>query len=372
MTSPAIATPGPAAPEPNEIDYSNQGDRFVELARRVRRAGLLEPRNAYYLAKIPLNLLVLVAIWALVLLVGDSWWQLAVALLLAFWYGQTGFVGHDLGHGQVTRSRRWMSTLGMLHGNLLMGFSYGWWVGHHNKHHSHPNHLERDSDITRRRVIFIPVQGPTRKGAVKQFIVRHQHALFIPLLTTESIGMRIASFKAVGARGLRRPLLEAVIIAFHVVFYLALILSAMSPGKAVVFILVHQLAFGLYIGMAFAPNHKGMPIQMPGEEWDWLTRQVRTARNIRSSRLTDFLYGGLNYQIEHHLFPAMPRTNLRRVRPMVMAYCREQGIPYHEVSLWRSYVEVLGHLRRTTRAYQAQAAARAAVDAAALDASVPR
>src|SRR5260370_1836038 len=73
--------------------------------------------------------------------------------------------------------------------------------------------------------------------------------------------------------------------------------------------------FGVYIAPLFAPNPKGMPIQMPGEEWDWLTRQVVTSRNIRSSYLTDFLYGGLNYQIQHHPFPAVPREALRHARP---------------------------------------------------------
>jgi len=343
---------GPHQPS-TDIEYGPMGNRFGELARRVRDAGLLGTRPGYYLFKISLNLAILLSIWALVVWVGDSWWQLAVASLLGLWYGQTGFVGHDIGHGQVARTRRWMSILGMLHGNLLMGFSYGWWVGHHNKHHSHPNHLERDSDITRRRVIFIPEQGPTRKGAVKQFIVRHQHTLFYFLLTTESLGLRVASFKSVKERQLRRPLLEGAIIAVHLLAYLAIVLAVMSPGTAIAFILVHQLVFGLYIGLSFAPNHKGMPIQRPDEDWDWLTRQIRTARNIRSSRLHDFLFGGLNYQIEHHLFPSMPRVNLRRARPIVMAYCREHGIAYHEVSMWRSYVEIFEHLRATTRAYQA-------------------
>jgi fatty acid desaturase len=95
-----------------------------------------------------------------------------------------------------------------------------------------------------------------------------------------------------------------------------------------------------------------MPIQMPYEEWDWLTRQVVTARNIRSSYLTDFLYGGLNYQIEHHLFPTMPCKALRRARPITIEYCREVGLPYHEVGVFRSYAEVVIHLYRTTKAYQ--------------------
>ncbi len=327
-------------------------DPFPELLRRVKAAGLMDPQPAYYTAKIAFNLLLLAAGWVALALVGNSWWVIAVGAYMAFAYTQTGFIGHDIGHRQVTRSRRGQDLLGLLHGNLLMGFSYGWWVGHHNKHHSNPNHLEKDSDITRRRAIFIPEQGHTRRGRAKQFIVRHQHVLFYPLLVTEGIGLRTESVKALARRLPRLTRVEALLIGTHLALYFGAVFWLLPVGKGVAFILTMNLLFGLYIGSVFAPNHKGMPIQMPDEEWDWLTRQVVTSRNIRSSYLTDFLYGGLNYQIEHHLFPAMPRKSLRRARPITIQYCREVGLPYHEVGVVRSYVEVVTHLYLTTKAYQ--------------------
>jgi fatty acid desaturase len=335
-------------------------DPFQELLRRVKAAGLLDPRPGYYTAKIGFNLAMLAAGWIALALVGNSWWVIAVGIYLAFAYTQTGFIGHDIGHRQVTRSRRGQDLLGLLHGNLLMGFSYGWWVGHHNRHHSNPNHLEKDSDITRRRVIFIPEQGPTRRGRAKQFIVRHQHVLFYPLLVTEGIGLRTESVKALVRRLPRLTRIEAALISVHLAAYFGAVFYLLPPGKGIAFILTMNLLFGLYIGSVFAPNHKGMPIQMPDEDWDWMTRQVVTSRNIRSSYLTDFLYGGLNYQIEHHLFPAMPRASLRKARPMTIEYCREIGMPYYEVGVFRSYAEVVIHLYRTTKAYQNSVAAVAA------------
>jgi fatty acid desaturase len=358
MTAPVDLT---AAPRPARPWASRPAapDQFLELQRRVKTAGLLDPRPGYYTAKIAFNLLLLAGGWAALVLVGNSWWVLAVGAYMAFAYTQTGFIGHDIGHRQVTRNRRRQDLLGLLHGNLLMGFSYGWWVGHHNKHHSNPNHLEKDSDITRRRSIFIPEQGPTRRGRAKQFIVRHQHVLFYPLLITEGIGLRTESIKALARKLPRLTGIEASLIAVHMVAYFGVIFWLLPTSKGIAFIVTMNLLFGLYIGSVFAPNHKGMPIQMPGEEWDWLTRQVVTSRNIRSSYLTDFLYGGLNYQIEHHLFPAMPRKALRRARPITIEYCREVGLPYHEVGVFRSYAEVVIHLYRTTKAYQRNLAATA-------------
>jgi fatty acid desaturase len=327
-------------------------DAFGELSRRIKDAGLFDPQPGYYVAKIAFTLLLLAGGWTAFVLVGDSWWTMAVAAFMGFVYAQTGFVGHDIGHRQVTRSRRGQDILGLIHGNLLMGFSYGWWVGHHNKHHSNPNHLEKDSDITRRRSIFIPEQGYSRQGRAKQFIVRHQHVLFYPLLVTEGIGLRTESIKAIRRRLPRLTRVEAILIALHLVAYFGVVFWVLPAGKAILFILAMNALFGLYIGSVFAPNHKGMPIQMPDEDWDWLTRQVVTSRNIRSSYLTDFLYGGLNYQIEHHLYPAMPRNSLRKARPITLEYCREVGLPYHETGVWRSYAEVVTHLYRTTKAYQ--------------------
>jgi fatty acid desaturase len=341
-----------AQSEPGRPRFPNRPEDFAELFDRVKASGLLEPQRGYYVAKILANLLLLAVGWAGVVLLRQSWWILVVAGYMAFAYTQTGFIGHDIGHRQVSRSRRVQDLLGLLHGNLLLGFSYGWWVGHHNKHHSFPNHLEKDSDITRRRAIFIPEQGYNRPGRAKQFIVRHQHVLFYPLLMTEGLGLRTESIKALVRRLPRLTALEATLIGVHLIAYFGALFWLLPPLHAVAFILTQNLLFGLYIGAVFAPNHKGMPIQMPDEEWDWLTRQVVTSRNIRSSYLTDFLYGGLNYQIEHHLFPAMPRRSLRRARPITKAYCAEVGLPYHEVGAFRSCVEVVTHLYRTTKAYQ--------------------
>jgi fatty acid desaturase len=279
---------------------------------------------------------------------------MGVAVLLAFCYTRVGFIGHDVGHRQVTRRSGLQEAFGLLHGDLLLGFSYDWWVNHHNRHHGHPNHLERDSDITRRRVIFVPEQGFLRKGRAKQFIVRHQHVLFFPLLSTEAIGLRVASLKALREGSVGRRKLEAVLVTAHLAAYVSAVLFVLSPLKALAFVAVHQLVFGLYIGSVFAPNHKGMPLERPGDNWDWLNRQVRTSRNLRSNLVVDYVFGGLNYQIEHHLFPGMPRANLRKVRSLTKRYCEQVGLTYHEVSVAASYAELIRHLRRTSLAYQAE------------------
>ena len=135
----------------------------------------------------------------------------------------------------------------------------------------------------------------------------------------------------------------------HVAGYLAVVFLVLSPVKAVVFIVVQQGLFGFYLGCSFAPNHKGMPVLSAADRTGFLHRQVLTSRNVRGGWLTDFALGGLNYQIEHHLFPSMPRPNLRRSQPLIAAFCTEHGLPYTEASLLGSYAQALRHLHAVGR-----------------------
>jgi fatty acid desaturase len=319
---------------------------FEELSRMVEATGLTRPRLRYYTIKILSTLMLLAAGWAAFAVVGDSWLQLAVALYLGFAFTQIDFIGHDAGHRQIFRTRRPSDVVGYVHGNLLTGVSFGWWVQHHSRHHSYPNHLDRDPDILRRQVIFTKEQRAGRPGRLNGFIIAHQSWMFFVLITLEGLRLHLAGFVAAARGALKRHRrLDLTVLTLHLAAYFGTVFLVLSPAKAVAFIAVHQMAFGFYMGLAFAPNHKGLPVRGgPKEELDWLHRQILTSRNLRSSRFTDFMYGGLNYQIEHHLFPSMPRVNLRRVRPLVKDFCEKYDIPYAEVTVRESYRQVAAHL----------------------------
>jgi hypothetical protein len=108
----------------------------------------------------------------------------------------------------------------------------------------------------------------------------------------------------------------------------------LPAGKAAAFVGVQLAVFGVLLGGAFAPNHIGMPIVPAGLKVDFLRRQVLMSRNICGGRITGS--AGLNYQIEHHQFPNMPRPNLKRAQPLVRAHCAEHGVDYTETSLLAS------------------------------------
>ncbi|MDJ1135789.1 fatty acid desaturase family protein [Streptomyces iconiensis] len=333
---------------------AGQSATFAELSRRVREEGLLDLCPRYYLAKLALNTALLGAGLTAFFALGATWWTLAVAVWMGFCGGQSAFMWHDAGHKAMFRSKRLATAVGLVHANLINGASFGWWVNHHNRHHSHPNHLDRDPDIGRRTAIFDRKQYAARTRR-QRFIVRHQGVLFFLLLVCELFKMQMTAYRTIARRELRRPVLEASLIASRAALYLGLVFWVLTPWQAVTFVLVQQACQGVYFGMIFAPNHKGMELRDgEAESLSWLERQVLTSRNIRPSPLVDFLYGGLNYQIEHHLFPAMPQKNLPRVRELTLAYCAELGIPYREVGLLRSYAEVASFLNEVAAPLRAR------------------
>jgi fatty acid desaturase len=337
-----------------KVTAPQRGSEYAQLSRQVKQAGLLDRRPGYYVWKITVNALLLAAGWAAFVLVGNSWWQLAVAAFLAVTFTQIGFLGHDAGHKQIFSSRRANYVLGILYGNLGIGLSYGWWVDKHNRHHAHPNTEGEDPDIMLGALAFSAAQARTSHGFAR-LIYRYQAYLFFPMLLGEALSLHVSSIRALTSRTSRHRPLETALLAAHMAGYLTVVFLVLSPVKAVVFIVVQQGLFGVYLGSSFAPNHKGMPILEAGDKTDFLRRQVLTSRNVHGGLLTDFALGGLNYQIEHHLFPSMPRPNLRRSQSLIRAFCQQRDLPYCETSLAGSYAQALRYLNAVGRASRADA-----------------
>ena len=257
-------------------------------------------------------------------------------------------LGHDVAHRQVFRKGRGVAAAGWILGNLLMGISYTWWTRKHNKHHANPNHITNDPDASYPVLAMFPGQIAMRSRMQLRFVAI-QHYLYPFWALVIFFTMRAGSVEQVFGRGsmpYRIP--QAIGMALHWVL-VGLLLSQLGGWpEALIFFAVSQLTFSMYNMAVFAPNHKGMAMMSDDEPLDFMRTQVLTARNVRGSWLVDFMYGGLNYQIEHHLFPSMPRNRLAKAKPLVEKFCKERDISYHETSPVGSYVEIFQHLKRTS------------------------
>jgi fatty acid desaturase len=291
-----------------------------------------------------LNLAMYAATIAVLVLAEPVWLKLATAAAAAFVFTQIGYIGHDAGHRQIF-ARPWRNDVVGLCLGPLMGVSRSWWVANHNAHHSFPNDLDLDPHTAIPALAFSEDQARSKRGFMRG-VTRFQAFYFFPMLLLQGFGIRLASVVVIASGRARYPLAEGLGMAVHFSLYFGLLFLVMQPWQAAIFVLVHQGLMGFYMGSVFAPNHKGMAIVSKDSPVDFFHRQVLTTRNVKPNFVIDYLYGGLNYQIEHHLFPNIPRNKLGEARGIVKAFCSERAIPYYETGVVRSYLEVIRYLSR--------------------------
>lgn len=319
---------------------------FAELKKRISEQGLLASSSFFYARRISI-ILILVAISAVVLIATQNIWiQMANAMLLAFTFGQLGLFIHDVGHGQVITGQWHKATCMIL--NVMFGSNVNWWIHKHNRHHAFPNQHGYDPDIDIRFLAFSEDQARKKRGWYR-ILARHQHFFFIPLLLGEVWHLRYMGIAYAFQQKTASAVVDIFLIAAHLALYIGFLFLFLPPGIALAFLVVHSGLLGIYLGLIFAPNHKGMMIMERNNMLDYLHTQILTSRNVRGGWIVDMLYGGLNYQIEHHLFPSMPRNKLKRAAPIVEEFCKQKNIPYHAVGVRESFRQIFGYLQRVGR-----------------------
>lgn len=321
-------------------------NKFAQLRRLIQENGLLEKQPRYYAFKIPLTVILLVPGVALLVLTDALWVQLLNAVYLAFVFTQFGFICHDAGHRQIFRSAAKEDFLGLLFVPIV-GISFSWWMDTHNRHHCHPNQLGSDPAIEFDFFAFSDKQARSKGGWLRS-LVRYQAFYFLPLMLAYPVMMRIESVKFLLKGNPRQPILESILFLLHFPLYYGLVFSQLPLWTALAFILVQQSLFSLLLVSAFAPNHKGMVVLEEDHPLDYLHQQVCTAQNLQSHPFTDFWFGCLNYQIEHHLFPNMARNKLKAAQKIIRPFCKENSIPYQETTASRCHWEILKFLHQAS------------------------
>ncbi|MWJ17978.1 acyl-CoA desaturase [Clavibacter michiganensis subsp. michiganensis] len=332
--------------KPKRGGGSNPTTAYSGLLNTVREAGLLERRVGFYVLMFAGITAALVGLGVGFVALGDSWFQLLIAAGLGIIFTQFAFLAHEASHRQVFESGKANDIAGRTLANLFVGISYSWWMTKHSRHHANPNVMGKDPDIERDVISFTTEDAARAKGLYGWF-TRHQGYAFFPILMFEGLNLHVHGFRTVFGRGkVDKRWLEISMLSTRIIAYLAVVFFFLPLGMAFAFVGVQLAVFGVYMGASFAPNHKGMPVLPKDSKVDFLRRQVLTSRNIKSTWLTDIYMGGLNYQIEHHLFPNMPRPALKKAQVIAKEYCATHNIPYTETTLLASYGIVIAYLNR--------------------------
>jgi fatty acid desaturase len=316
------------------------------LLTRVRDAGLMKRRTGFYVTLFAIVTVCLAAAVAGSILLGHSWFQLLIAGGIGVILTQYAFLAHETAHRQVFASGPLSDRVGRLLAVAGIGMSYSWWTSKHTKHHGNPNTVGRDTDIAFDTISFLEQDAVKQRGAMRWFTQRQGYGFF-PILLLEGFNLHLMSYRTVfGRKKVDRRAFEITMISLRLAVYFGLIFWFFPLGMGFAFVGVQFAIFGLYMGSSFAPNHIGMPIIPESSRVDFLSKQVLTSRNITGGRFMTIAMGGLDYQIEHHLFPSMARPNLKRARVIVREHCAEHKVPYSETSLWAAFGIVVRYLNR--------------------------
>ncbi len=301
---------------------------YAELRRRVIAAGLLDSSYGYYALLASVLAAGLVGVAALLVFL-PGWGDVVAVALLALVMVQFGFLVHDAGHMQIFRSVRNNRIVGLICAPMLLGVSFEAWVDKHNAHHAHVNEVDDDPDINHPLIAFTPEQAAERTGWTR-WLVRYQGRLYFVLAMFATIGFRAdAWMHVIRGRGRASTRIELACIIVNHIVWLIIPSVLLGPGRWLPVFFITQLIVGVYMVSVFAPNHKGMPF-IRGRRPTFLEQQVLTARNVNAGPIGDLFYGGLNYQIEHHLFPNVARNRMPELRQIVKPFCHEVGLSYEE------------------------------------------
>lgn len=267
---------------------------------------------------------------------------LAIAAL-AFISVHAGFVAHEAGHGAITRHRGVAMLLGQVFHTLLTGLSSSYFRHIHGLHHPHCNNRGRDPDM-QSEFIAMYEQSALSKTGLGKLISRHQAFLIWILIGLQGFALKIDGLWFV-RRNPRSTRVDQFFLSLHFALWsvppvLVLGLQAAWLNYSLMTVLI-----GFYVGTIFVVNHLGTRVIEPDESISFFMQEIGVTRNLGASRLLDFVFGGLNNHIEHHLFPSMPTARLRTARRITGEFCRRHGIAYKEMSWLEAAREVTRHFK---------------------------
>ena len=317
---------------------------YIELRKDVDRQGLLAYTPLYNLSRFLIILIVLGFFFGIILYYRTLIVAVLVSFPIAFTAIQMGFIGHDAGHGSISKKKSVNEFIGQITHSFFMGVSFTYWKRSHNLHHAEPNHEKIDPDINEGSPFsFIEAKAKQRRGLAR-IITRYQSFLLFPAFLFLVFTRQYESLKHI-IKNSKVLVVDILLIAFHVLFFIGLFSYFLGVFAALLLYFLIFIQIGLYFGFAFIPNHLGLEVIKESNGLSFLEKQVITSRDIKGGKILSFISGHLNYQIEHHLFPNVSRKNLPKIKKIVKKFCIKRGLKYTDDSLFGAWKSVVIYLK---------------------------
>ncbi|KAK0478222.1 delta 8-sphingoloid desaturase protein [Armillaria novae-zelandiae] len=352
LSSPGLGpTAATITPAPTDLDLdvqARQSAAYKALHRRIIDAGLYKCPilTGYGPEFIRYTLFGVISAYAYY-----HSWLITSAFFLGLMWHQLMFFAHDLGHMGLTGDWTFDRLVSTFIADWIGGLSIGWWVDNHNIHHT-----SSDPDI--QHLPFFAI-SPL------------QHKLFYIVMMFARLNLYRLSyahlyFRAFDTRRARGHgwawSLEVAGIVFFWIWFGSLLVGCGTWRKALLYVLVsHATTSPLHVQIVL--SHFSMSTADLGPTESFPHRQLRTTSDVICDESIEFIHGGLHLQVTHHLFPRLPRHNLRKASAMVKQFAQEQGLTYAEFGFVSGNKEVVGLLKHVKIVAEvADAEAKEAVD----------
>jgi delta8-fatty-acid desaturase len=338
--------------------------KYRALNERIRAGGLYNcPYSSYGIECLRYSLL-----FGLMLTFLHYGWYGTSGLFLGLFWHQLVFTAHDAGHMGITHNFHLDSCIGIFIADFLGGLSLGWWKRNHNVHHIVTNSPEHDPDIEHMPFFAISHRFLTSLrssyydrlmpyDAFAKITIRLQHYLYYPVLTFGRFNLYRLSWQYLlyglgprkGPSWWHRHLELIGQVFFWTWFgYFILYRSIPTNSSRLLFILVSHMVTGpLHVQITL--SHFAMSTADLGPHESFPQKMLRTTMDVDCPPWLDFLHGGLQFQAIHHLYPRIPRHNLRRTQKLVEEFCVDVGIPYALYGFVDGNKEVIGRLGDVAR-----------------------
>ncbi|KAE9615517.1 hypothetical protein Lal_00018389 [Lupinus albus] len=347
-----------------DFKVSEVSKDYRKLASEFSKLGLFDKKE-----HVTFCTLASVAVMFLIVLYGvlrctSVWAHLGSGMLLGLLWMQSAYVGHDSGHHVVMVNSGFNKLAQLLSGNCLTGISIAWWKWTHNAHHIACNSLDYDPDLQHMPVFAVSssfFKSITSKfydrvlkfDFLARFLISYQHWSFYPVMIVARVNLYLQTFLLLFSR--RSVPDRAMNIIGILVFWtwFPLLVSSLPNWPERVMFVLASFAVCSIQHLQFCLNHFAANVYVGAPSGnDWFEKQTNGTLDISCSTWMDWFFGGLQFQLEHHLFPRLPRCQLRKISPLVIDLCKKHNLPYRSLSFWEANQWTIRTLR--TAALQAR------------------
>ncbi|XDB57523.1 hypothetical protein AB1E18_010962 [Capra hircus] len=340
---------GELAPEePNQERNKNSRlvEDFQELRRTLETLNMFNANLGFFFLHLAQILILEALAWVIVWHFGSGWLiTMFISFLLTVAQAQGSFLQHDMGHLSIFKKSKWNLLMQKFVMGHLKGASSKWWNHRHFQHHVKTNIYPKDPDIDIGPLFVLGDLQPVEygKNRIKFFDYEKQHLIFC--LVSPFVIPVYFNLGSILEMCRRRHWED---IAWAISFYIRYFIT-FGPfcGIFGTMMLIYLVKFLESPWIAYVTQMSHIPMKISKEEKrDWFSSQVLATCNAEHSFFNDWFTGHLNFQIEHHLFPTMPRHNYHKVAPLVKSLCAKHGLPYVNKPMLKAFGDILRALKK--------------------------